>query len=208
MYYSLNSIILSRRAFREDDLLLTVYSQERGKLTLLANGAKKIKSKLAGHLEPVSWSYLNVVAGRSIDQIIGAQLIKSYAQLKNDEQKIFYASYFLELIDLLIHPNHPDRRIFLLIEKYLDFLEQGSAHYEIARLSAIFKLLALLGWNPGARRESPWPVEINFIVTSRAKEIIKNQKIKNIIFELNQVAEKELAEHLPRELKTRQFLIK
>jgi len=45
MYYNLQAIILKRQIFREDDLLVTVYSLERGKLILQAKGAKKIKSR-------------------------------------------------------------------------------------------------------------------------------------------------------------------
>ena len=99
MYYSLTAIVLKRRVFKEDNLLITVYSKEKGKLTLLARGAKKVLSKLAGHLEPVSLSYLNAVDGRAIDQLIGAEMIQCFSTIKNDLDKLSATGWFLNLLD-------------------------------------------------------------------------------------------------------------
>ena len=46
MYYQDQAIVLSRKVFREDDLLITIYTQKYGKVVLHAVGAKKIKSKM------------------------------------------------------------------------------------------------------------------------------------------------------------------
>ena len=87
MYYQTVAIILSRKDFRDNDLLVSVYSKEKGKLVFQAKGAKKIKSKLAGHLEPVTLSFLNMTIGKNIDQLIGAQIIQPFITVKNDIKK-------------------------------------------------------------------------------------------------------------------------
>ena len=177
MYYNLSVIILKRQDFKEDDLLVTVYSLEKGKLTLLARGAKKIKSKLAGHLEPVSLSYLNIVDGRSIDQLIGAAMLQSYGKIKTDIDKLSAAGWFLNLLDQQTMENHPDARVFLLTRKYLDFLEQKSQDYAIAKLAGVFKLLHLLGLNPAGKAEVGFKDEINFMVKSSIGKIYENENI-------------------------------
>jgi len=177
MYYNLSVIILKRQDFKEDDLLVTVYSLEKGKLTLLARGAKKIKSKLAGHLEPVSLSYLNIVDGRSIDQLIGAAMLQSYGKIKTDIDKLSAAGWFLNLLDQQTMENHPDARVFLLTRKYLDFLEQKSQDYAIAKLAGGFKLLHLLGLNPAGKAEVGFKDEINFMVKSSIGKIYENENI-------------------------------
>ena len=177
MYYNLSVIILKRQDFKEDDLLVTVYSLEKGKLTLLARGAKKIKSKLAGHLEPVSLSYLNIVDGRSIDQLIGAAMLQSYGKIKTDIDKLSAAGWFLNLLDQQTMENHPDARVFLLTRKYLDFLEQKSQDYAIAKLAGGFKLLHLLGLNPAGKAEVEFKDEINFMVKSSIGKIYENENI-------------------------------
>ncbi|MDD5289585.1 MAG: DNA repair protein RecO [Patescibacteria group bacterium] len=207
MYFSLNSIILSRTAFREDDLLVKIYSQERGKLTLVARGAKKIKSKLAGHLEPISLSFLESARGKSLDQLIGAQIIKSYAGIKNDILKTAYANYFLELLDELTFENHADRRVFELTRKYLDFLD--TAVYNdlvIGRITAVFKLLSFLGFNPAHKAELGFKNEINYVVSKGLSEIKRNIKIISVLSKLDKILKAELEEHLRQNLKSEEFL--
>lgn len=170
MYSNLTAIILNRQAFREDDLLVTVYSREQGKLSLLARGGKKILSKLAGHLEPVSLSLLNIAAGKSFDQLTGASQIKSYALIKSDLGKTTAAWWFLKLLDQLTLENHQDEKIFNLAEKYLDFLEKKEEDYEIAKLAVGFKLLALLGLDP-AEKAGHLKEKIKFIIKNNIKQI-------------------------------------
>ncbi len=195
MYYNLHVIILKRQAFREDDLLVTVYSEEKGKLVLTARGGKKILSKLAGHLEPVSLSYLNVVFGKSIDQLTGAQMLRSYASIKNDLIKTQAAGWFLNLLDSLTLENHQDKNIFKLAERYLDFLEHSASEYEIAKTVAWVKLLHLLGLNPAQKQESGFKQQFNFIVKNKMGEIIKFKnkfdfdKINNLLqFEIENIS--------------------
>ena len=123
MYYNLQAIILKREAFREDDLLVTVYSKEKGKLKLQARGGKKIKSKLAGHLEPVSLSYLEVARGKNIDQLIGAQMAESFSRIKQNVVKWGYAEYLLELAERLTLEGHKDEKVFTLLNKALEYLD-------------------------------------------------------------------------------------
>jgi DNA repair protein RecO (recombination protein O) len=207
MYFSLNSIILSRAPFREDDLAVKIYSKERGKLTLVARGGKKIKSKLAGHLEPVCLSFLEIARGKTRDQLIGAQIIKSYVGIKNDILKTAYANYFSELLDELTFENHADKRVFELTKKYLDFLDKADYNdLVIGRITAVFKLLDFLGFNPANKAEIGLKNEINFIVGKGLAEIKKNKKIFLVLSKLDKILKKELEEHLRAGLNSEEFL--
>ncbi len=191
MYSNLTALILKRQDYRDDDLLVTIYSRESGKLTLIARGAKKILSKLAGHLEPVSLSLLNVASGKSLDQLTGASMVKSYARLKADLAKTAAAVWFLRLLDRLTLDNHPDDQIFNLAEKYLDFLARKEDDYEIAKLAVGFKLLALLGLSPVEKADLKFREEIDFIVSNSIDKIYQNKNIKEKIKELNAIFIKE-----------------
>ena len=191
MYYSLTAIVLKRRVFKEDNLLITVYSKEKGKLTLLARGAKKVLSKLAGHLEPVSLSYLNAVDGRAIDQLIGAEMIQCFSTIKNDLDKLSATGWFLNLLDKMTMENHADPRIFLITQKYLTYLEKESKNYDIVKISAGFKLLHLLGLNPAGKAEMKHRDEINFIVKNNIKKICENRNIENNLKVIGDILNKE-----------------
>lgn len=124
MYYSLNAIVLKKEDFRDNDIIATVYSPEKGKLTLQARGAKHIKSKLSPHLEPLSLSFLNVTNGRQFDQLIGAQSVSVYSRIHSSYSLLSTALSSLSLYDRFIFDSSPDYSLYALLSRYLDFLDR------------------------------------------------------------------------------------
>ena len=204
MYYNLTAIILKREVFREDDLLITCYSQERGKMVVQARGGKKIKSKLAGHIEPVSLSNLEVVRGKQIDQLIGSCLIKGYNEVKGDLLKLAYANYFLELILNLTKEDYRDENVFKLLYRALEFLNRedvSKLEYKLARISFGFKLLLLLGFSPVLKHGD----KIDFVIKNSLEDIYMNKNIVNNLAWLNDVLNKEFEEVLEGPIKSQKF---
>ena len=104
-------------------------------------------------------------------------MLQSYGKIKTDIDKLSAAGWFLNLLDQQTMENHPDARVFLLTRKYLDFLEQKSQDYAIAKLAGGFKLLHLLGLNPAGKAEVGFKDEINFMVKSSIGKIYENENI-------------------------------
>ncbi|HPI67382.1 MAG TPA: DNA repair protein RecO [bacterium] len=195
MYYSDQAIILTRKIWREDDLLITAYSENFGKLILQARGGKKILSKLAGHLEPVSLSYLNMVRGKNIDQLIGAEVLDGYWSVKQSINRIVAAGWLVNLINKMVLEKHPDRRMFFLIKHYLDFLNRNENNIDLASLAVGFKLWHLLGLNPSLK-QARWQREIEFVVKNGLADIFKNKTIVNQKEAFKQILAQEIKEHL------------
>ncbi len=119
MTFTTESIVLAYTTYRDNDRIYTVYTRDHGKLSLLARGANKIKSKLAGHLEPCCYSSLMIARGRSFHILAQARVLRSFAGLRVSEERLTAALPVLEVLDELTHTEEPDRRIFDLIYKTL-----------------------------------------------------------------------------------------
>ena len=50
--YHVNAVVLRHLEFGEADRILMLYTLERGKMSAIAKGVRKIKSHKAGHLMP------------------------------------------------------------------------------------------------------------------------------------------------------------
>ncbi len=100
--YQIKAIILNRMAFSEDDTKVIIYSQTKGKLELVARGTKKIKSKLAGHVEPITLSDLMVVHGRQYDYVGNAVTQKSFANVKSDLDKLMIVGRIISIFNKII----------------------------------------------------------------------------------------------------------
>ena len=92
-----SAFVLKRQNFKEYDKLLTVYSEKKGKMEVVAIGARRIQSKLAGHLEPFALIDLIITPGKYRDRVTGSAILKNFDNLKSNFEKVTLASYFNEI---------------------------------------------------------------------------------------------------------------
>lgn len=75
-------IVLRRLNYAEADRILTFLTPDRGKVTAIAKGVRKSKSKLAGGIELFSVSDITYIPGRrEISTLISTRLGKHYANI-------------------------------------------------------------------------------------------------------------------------------
>lgn len=123
---STRAIILDRRPYRESDSLVTVYTRKFGKQILVARGTKKLQSKLAGHLEPISLADIMIVRGKNFDYIGGAAGQDAYASLKNDLNKLYFVGRAVGWFNRLVKENQADERLFFLLGEWLKAMDNFS----------------------------------------------------------------------------------
>jgi DNA repair protein RecO (recombination protein O) len=150
--YPTTAIILKRRPFKEDDISVVLYSLEKGKIELVARGAKKISSKMSAHLEPLTLSRVMVAQGKHYDYAASAASERCYPGIKSDLSKLASAGRLSRIFNRLVKDRVPDRKIFELICDILDGLDCAktgpSANICGPQDLSIFKLLTLLGFAP------------------------------------------------------------
>ena len=122
MVYKTKGIILRKQDFREADCLYVFYTKDFGKITLVARGAKKISSKLAGHLDYFGEVNLSFATGKAFDQISGAVLINNYSLIKSDLDRSTLAFEFIKLIDQSTKEKDKDESIYQFIINVFNYL--------------------------------------------------------------------------------------
>lgn len=148
--YCTKTIILGRTAFREYDSWTIVYSLERGKLDLVARGVKKIKSKLAAHLEPLNLAEIMVVRGRQFDYIGAASSQNCFPGIKGDLAKLAVAGKAVNMFNKLVKAEEADKEVFSLLEEFLEGLDSRELKINNDLWASLFtfKILAQLGYRP------------------------------------------------------------
>jgi DNA repair protein RecO (recombination protein O) len=147
-------IVLRRRSFRQVDKLVTVYTPMHGKLRLIAKGALKIESKLAGHLEPFMRSEFLVARGKEWFRVAGVQVEESFLSIRSDLEKLAMAVRWGDRIDTFTRESAPDERVFHLLNEALETLQQSGkteANQAVMDLAFTMKLLMLIGIQPELR---------------------------------------------------------
>jgi DNA repair protein RecO (recombination protein O) len=146
--FNTRAVILNKYDFREADSRIVVFSEDFGKMSLILRGAKKAKSKLAGHTEPLTLSRLMVVRGKDFNYAGTAKGENFYANLKDDVDKIFLAGKALGLVDKMTREGEVDeqKEIFYLLEDFLKEIDKEKIN--ILSIQNFFqKLTNILGFS-------------------------------------------------------------
>ncbi len=147
--YNLKAIILKREPFRECDARITLYSRERGKLELIARGAKKIRSKMAGHLEPITLASIMAVRGKIYDYVGGVASEKCFSGVKGSLEKSGVAGEAIHAFNRHVKKEERDEKVFNLLLDFLNVINDSRKDNGRALLHIFsFRLLSILGYRP------------------------------------------------------------
>lgn len=97
--YRAEGIVLRQFRLGEADRIITLFTAEHGKLRAVAKGVRKTRSRLAGHLEPLTRVQVQVAKGKSLDIISQALTIDAHMPLRTDLWRMTCALYMAELVD-------------------------------------------------------------------------------------------------------------
>ena len=145
--FRVDAIVLRHSDWGEADRLLWLYTLELGKVRALAKGARKIRSRKAGHLEPFTRVNLLLAKGREILIVTQAETIEAYLPLHEDLEGITYASYAVELLDRFTYEEGENRPLYQLLVDTLGRLSQTAEKDLVIRYFEL-RLLDLVGFRP------------------------------------------------------------
>lgn len=146
--YVTSAITLKRGKFAEADNLVTLYTQDKGKVRAKVAGAQRLRSKL--HLEPLTLSKVQVYPGRTLSTITQKEILNSFAPLKGDLWRVSCGLYLAELVDKSTLEGVENAPLFQLLLTSLSSLcvfpnEIILRYFEL-------HLLAYLGFRPELHR--------------------------------------------------------
>jgi len=141
------AIVLNHRRLGDADRIVTMVTPLQGKIDAVAKGALKPKSKLAGHVEPLTLTEISLAHGRTLDIITQAQTKNAYLPIKSDLQKMSNAFYLLELTNRFLVEDVDARQIFELLDVSLTRLSDGKNSQFVTRVFE-FSLLRIVGVKP------------------------------------------------------------
>lgn len=145
--YRTEAIILRRVDFHEADRLLTIFTPGRGKLRVVAKGARKPGSRKSGHVELFTRSTLLIAKARELDIVSQAETIESYRALREDLLRSAYAHYFAELLDRFTGEAEENGALYDLFARTLSHLCDAPNPALVARYYE-WQLLTLAGYQP------------------------------------------------------------
>ena len=145
--YRCEGLTLRKAPIGEADLVVTVFTAERGKVRAVGKGARRSSSRLVGHLEPLTLSRMSMARGRELDIVSQAEVLDGFAEVKSDLDAMTRGLYVAELLDGFGQEDSPSPALFRLAVNVLRSLP-AAADPESPLRYFEFHLLRLTGMLP------------------------------------------------------------
>ncbi len=130
----LTGIVLSTMDLGESDLLITLFTKERGKIKAVAKGAKRSRKRFLNVLEPfglIAGSFALPKSTKTLYRIDSADILQQFQAIGTDSESYCLAGLACELIECWSKEEDKDYQLYLLLLELLKALSQPKTPYPI-----------------------------------------------------------------------------
>ena len=160
-------IVLRRINYGEADRIITFITPDMGKISIIAKGTRKPKSKLAGSIELFGESELTFIMGKGeIANLISARLVKNYGNIVKELSRTNIGYQILQLTNKNLE-FASGGEFYILVKEAFIALDNPSIDIRIIKIWFGMNFLNIMGHQP------------NLVVVPSGEEI------KNYIFHLD-----------------------
>ncbi len=139
------SIVLRRVNYGESDRVVTLLTEQHGKITVFAKGCRKQKSRLSGGIELLSLSEVGYIEGSSdLKTLISANLNTYYEPIVQDIHKTNLVFDALKKVEKLCDDN-AGQEYFDPLKVLLECLSDGRYNTNVVHMWFGLQLLSIAG---------------------------------------------------------------
>ncbi|MGM8213529.1 DNA repair protein RecO [Virgibacillus sp. W0430] len=125
MLEKVEGIVLRTNDYSETHKIVTIFSKKFGKITGIARGAKKPKSRMAAITQPFIHAQYLMYIKKGLSTIQQGEMIHSFRSIREDIIKTAYAAYLSELTDKLMDDLSPDPFIYDQYYQTMDWIHNN-----------------------------------------------------------------------------------
>ena len=144
------AVVLRSLRYGEADRILHVYTPDRGRLSLIAKGVRRSKSRFGGRLEPYFRLRLVLYQGRSeLLTVTSAETLDGHPRLREHAGALDGASRGCDAVARLFGDGEPHSGVYHLLANQLALFDADPARATLANALAFrLKLLLAAGFAP------------------------------------------------------------
>ena len=148
MYLTTKALVLRLTDYNDRDTLLTVLTQEHGKLTIKARGLRRKNSPLVAPCQLLAFAEFSLFEYRGQYTINEAHSIELFHGLRRDLTKLSLGTYFAQAAEVLSQEDMPNSELLSLVLNCLYALDKLGKPENLVK--AVFELRAasIAGYTP------------------------------------------------------------
>lgn len=123
---NINCVILGHRDFTENDKLIFMYTEEFGKIKVIAKGGRKITSKFTGHLETLNFAMAEIYFGPRNIILKEIITIKNFKKIRDTLNRLSAAIQIAEITNHILYENQKIDNLMNLLTETLQQLSTSN----------------------------------------------------------------------------------
>jgi len=146
-----HAVVLRSRKIRESSKVVVMFSQNYGKISTIAKGSLKPKSKFGSSLEILTHNSILFYRkeNRDLHTLSHSEIVNAFDGIRKDYFKLAYASVAGEIVEKLVPVEEPNKGLFALLVSTLGEIDAADRScLEILLSSYQLKVLHLVGYGP------------------------------------------------------------
>ena len=142
------ALVLRSIRYGETSKIVTMLTPDSGKLSVLARGARKVKSRFGGSLEP--FTHIALVyyekETRDLQYVSEVHVIDAFLKVRDNIEKTYTALALIEMCQKAVHDREECRRLFDLFLVTLSGLAEADKNIQNGLVFFILSLTDHLGY--------------------------------------------------------------
>jgi DNA repair protein RecO (recombination protein O) len=150
-FFTTDALVIGSMRYSEADRIVTLYSRDRGKISAVAKGVRRTKSKVGGRLEPFSLVRMSLHSGRgTLYTVVGVETVRTFQAVRDELFRMEEGARLLGAVRHLFPAEEGSAPAFNLLVRGVARLAEAEDAPTAAGvvLATRLKLLVLLGYAP------------------------------------------------------------
>ncbi len=145
--YRDNAVVLRTWKLGESDRIVSLMTQQNGKVRCVAKGARKTKSRFGSRVEPTNHLQVQLYRGKGeLDTLTQVESIDRFPVLRQDLELFARASSMLEAVEVVAQDREPNEALYTMLARAMHTVSNSESHLVVAGF--FLKLLSQEGLSP------------------------------------------------------------
>ncbi len=148
MHMTTKALVLREVNYKESDKILTVLTEQEGKLTLSARGCRKKGSPIAAGCQLLCWGEFTLYEYQGRWSVKETAAERLFEGVRADLDKLALASYFAEVTETLAEEGQPEPELLALTLNCLHTLDRLDLPLAQVKTAFEWRAMSLAGYEP------------------------------------------------------------
>ena len=152
MHLTTKALVLRETNYKESDKILTLLTEQEGKLAVSARGCRRKNSPIAAGCQLLVWGEFTLYEYNGLWSVKETACERLFDGVRTDLEKLSLASFLAEVTEILAGEGQPDPGLLSVMLNCLHALDKLSVPLAQVKTAFEWRAMALAGYEPQLER--------------------------------------------------------